>query len=80
MIDKRNDDKTIAYAIDEQGQVVLMHDMIWEHTGGKIPAGYMVSHINGDGLDNRRSNLCLVPDWNGSRDRLVGSCLRAKRE
>ncbi len=72
-------DKTIAYAIDEQGQVVLMHEMVW-HTGGKMPAGHMVLHINGDGLDNRRSNLCLIPDWNGSRDRLVQSCLPADRE
>ena len=37
------------------GKKVFMHDMIME-----TPKGYKVIHKNGNGLDNRRSNLKLV--------------------
>jgi len=74
--DESNDDKMIAYLIDAQGEVILMHELIWESTGRPVPPGYMVSHKNGNGLDNRRKNLCLISDLNGDRDRLR----RAARE
>jgi HNH endonuclease len=76
--DESNDEKTIAFSIDEQGNVVPMHELIWESMAGKIPPGYMVSHKNGDGLDNRDANLCLIPDLNGDRDRLLKACARAR--
>jgi hypothetical protein len=77
--DEWNDEKTVAFSIDEQGNVILMHELIWESTAGKIPPGYMVSHKNGDGLDNRDFNLCLIPDLHGDRDRLLKACAREAR-
>ena len=75
--DERNDDKMIAYSIDEHAKVILAHELIWKSMAGPIPPGYMVSHKNGNGLDNRRENLCLIPDLNGDRDRLIEACARA---
>jgi len=48
-----------VYSTDEQGKVIFMHNLIWENTFGKIPAGHEVYHINGNVLDNRRKNLSL---------------------
>lgn len=48
-----------AYRTDDNGKVILMHNTIWEYMHGKIPDGYEVYHINGDGFDNRRENLAL---------------------
>ena len=72
--DEWNDGKTIAFSTDDNGNVIFMHELIWESMAGKIPPGYMVSHKNGDGLDNRDFNLCLIPDLNGDRDGLLKAC------
>lgn len=48
-----------VYTTDEEGRVLLMHNVIWERANGKIPEGYEVYHINGDFFDNRRENLAL---------------------
>jgi hypothetical protein len=77
--DEWNDEKTVAFSIDEQGNVILMHELIWESTAGEIPPGYMVSHKNGDGLDNREANLCLIPDLNSDRGRLLKACAQQAR-
>lgn len=38
-------------------QTVYLHRMVAERVDGPIPAGVVVDHRNGDGLDNRRCNL-----------------------
>lgn len=37
-----------------------MHRVIWEHLNGNIPDDMGIDHLNGNGLDNRVSNLRLA--------------------
>jgi hypothetical protein len=51
--------REFVYRTDDNGKVILMHNVIWESAHGKIPKGYEVYHINGDFLENRRANLAI---------------------
>lgn len=45
------------------------HRVIWEMHFGEIPKGLCIDHIDGDGLNNRLSNLRLVSLSDNQRNR-----------
>ena len=42
------------------GEIYTLPRLIWETVNGKIPEGYIVTHIDGDKTNNSISNLALT--------------------
>lgn len=49
-----------GFCVNGIRKLVGMHRFVWEASVGKIPNGYVIHHVNGDGLDNRIENLRML--------------------
>ena len=52
--------RTVYDKATQKERTVLLHRYIYETFVGEIPAGYLVTHINGDRLNNTLGNLKIV--------------------
>lgn len=66
----RNQRKDTAYSVlCVDGRKLYAHRVAWMLVHGDIPAGMVIDHLNGNGLDNRLCNLRLVTKTLNQRNR-----------
>ena len=57
---QKNRHKT--YLLSTDGKQTRLHNLLWQEKYGPIPNGYLVHHIDGNGLNNNLTNLTLK-EW-----------------
>jgi len=55
------------YTVRICGKSLLVHRIIWTMLKGEIPKGYVVNHINSNGLDNTIENLTCITQRHNSQ-------------
>jgi hypothetical protein len=56
------------YATSVDGHRFMTHRVIWELFHGEIPEGFMIDHIDGNGLNNKLCNLRIVTSTQNARN------------
>lgn len=62
-----------VYRVGLKGRNYETHRVIWELMVGKIPDGMQIDHIDGNGLNNKLSNLRVVDNTINSRNQRMRS-------
>lgn len=63
--------KQSYYAVYDGEKLRMAHEVIWELLNGKIPEGFVVDHLDGNGLNNKLSNLRIVTEqWNSHNQKM----------
>ena len=57
----------------ENGQKIRLHHFILNIEHNTLPKGYVVDHINGDSLDNRKENLRIVSQQENMQNMQAGN-------